>query len=70
MKYKVVHSSASASGTISEKALNKLILEVNSLMDKGWQPVGGIDSSRQGISTFFLQAMIYRPAHEPPSTPG
>jgi len=66
MKYKIVCSSGFSSNSIPGEALNQLIAEVNSLMDKGWQPIGGIDSSRDGISTFYHQAMIYRPAPAPP----
>jgi len=56
MKYHVVKSSN----------LNKVIQEVNRLMNEGWQPLGGIDSFIQGLNTSYHQAMIYRPAPAPP----
>jgi len=39
-----------------------LTTKVNELMDKGWQPIGGVAINSMGG---FFQAMIYRPAPKP-----
>ena len=56
MKYYVVQASK----------VNELEVKVNSLMQQGWQPIGGIDSSKQDMGTEYYQAMIYSPAPKPP----
>jgi len=63
--------------------VEQLELEVNRLMEQGWQPIGGIAavSKLQKLSNRMLgqtsstteslyQAMIYRPAPKPPEIPG
>ncbi len=37
--------------------LKTLTDEVNALISRGWQPVGGIQVSAQGTATYHYQAM-------------
>lgn len=37
--------------------LKTLTDEVNSLISRGWQPIGGIAVSAQGTTTYHYQAM-------------
>lgn len=38
--------------------LNTLVAEVNSLAQRGWHPLGGIEVSAQGSSTYHYQAVV------------
>lgn len=37
--------------------LNQVVGEVNALLARGWQLVGGIEVSAQGTNTYHYQAM-------------
>jgi hypothetical protein len=37
--------------------MSTLINEVNTLLSRGWTPVGGIQVSAQGTATYHYQAM-------------
>lgn len=37
--------------------MNTLVQEVNSLISRGWSPIGGIAVSAQGSATYHYQAM-------------
>ena len=68
MKYKIAYA----------KTASELEVEVNSLIDMGWQPIGGLatmstpDEAVIGFAKYIVntteylfQAMIYRPSPEP-----
>ena len=68
MKYKIAYA----------KTASELEAEVNSLIDTGWQPLGGLatmstpDEAVIGFAKYILntseclyQAMIYQPSSEP-----
>jgi len=50
MKYEVVH----------KKSFEKLIEEVNKLMDSGWEPAGGICYTPASFAGEYAQAMILK----------
>jgi hypothetical protein len=60
MRYRIVHATSAS----------KLEVEVNRMIEYGWQPIGGVDSSRQGMSTYYHQAMIYWTAPKHPEASG
>lgn len=37
--------------------LGQVVAEVNALLQRGWQPVGGIQISAQGSNVYHYQAM-------------
>jgi hypothetical protein len=37
--------------------LSQVVGEVNALLARGWQPIGGIQVSAQGSNTYHYQAM-------------
>ena len=38
--------------------LGQVVTEVNALISRGWQPVGGIQISAQGSNVYHYQAMV------------
>ena len=48
----------------AENKVERLVKEVNKLIDNGWQPVGGVavshayDVSEEELTTIFAQALI------------
>jgi len=65
MKYKIIEKNGA-----STKAVNWLEAEVNRIMVKRWQPLGGVSGNSIAIGhNSYTQAMIYRPAPKPPEIP-
>lgn len=40
--------------------LGTLVAEVNALINRGWEPIGGLQVSAQGSNTYHYQAMVKR----------
>jgi hypothetical protein len=64
MKYTVVVERGMNPNGVMEKLINK----VNSMIDEGWQPIGGINTwAGNRMNTTSEQAMIYSPEPNPPN---
>jgi hypothetical protein len=64
MKYKIV-SAGCGVNNLPTVAFDKLKLEVNKLIDRGWQPQGEISMITRPLY-LASQAMIHKPAPKPP----
>jgi hypothetical protein len=64
MKY-IVISSRRAN---ADRALQDLIAEVNSKIEQGWQPIGGVNFSQWGLlDNMYSQAMVHQPTPNSPA---